>query len=528
MNNGNWVISGAIFLTVTLLWVTYALNMVHPGHADPAFYLSAARSLYLEGDFTIPLLWHFTNGTPEINHYAFDYCAPGVSSDSIFIDYFSLNFTGLSYVSMALMPPLFLGLVLSFLAPKLLTKFSVEVPWYSPALFFSITMAAFAIDTLESPPYHGFILSIFVLVLAAGIYTDRLKFFLLASVFAGIDRYFRGDAILLLPMLMFFFVAFRTENVKTNAKEIIVIISLYLAALLPLLILNFTQGGWYFTSASPMLLLRDYADLFALQMPDFEAFSDLGWNNILRQRLSALKQNTLMLLSSRYSPIGIVLVLFALSRHSFNRDDYLGILLTISFALVMTYALAYSFLFPFFNIALAKSTVVLMHFGIALSAVTCRNWSQLSKPTSIFFQSLLVLLALHPFLGTVKTVFNAQGNIEMAGKMQNICDELLRTIPTQSVVMTRNVWQLSWSCPDYQMIQIPSDSFASMGIISSKYDVRALIVSYGDVGRHAKYLSDIDLGRQPLLDFSPISKTSVEGYSLSQAANTKQMTTAIA
>lgn len=477
--------SAPLYCLGVFLWLFYAGNISHPGHADPSFYVTLARELVNSGSTKVNYVWHFLLHYNEVQHYAFDYWLPGTSIvQAVFLFVFGRFIDNELFIVM--LPPLLCATGVVLLVKHYLAECSHKenMRFLFPALFIFL-LFAFSKYPLESPAYAGSIYTAVILCLTFGLIKNRLKYIIYAFGLAALGRYFRGDAILLLPYLVLCVSVFYRVPLKEKFSALIFGLATYFIVHTPLYIFNLKLGGFAVPSTKKLVFMSEYRDLFSFNLRTHkEFFSNSSLIELLIERLEALASN-IFVNTGPLLAFGLMIIIVFLYNIRLWKKDFSTTFVGLGLGFVAVLTVFYSFFLPYF-LTINKSSIVIVFVMTWFALFILIRHYKIQRTLQTL--GIIFFAISYNFLAFGYNTWQQNGNAHILQDAEVICENLKSLDNEQIVVMYRQVWQVGYTCPTIQFVQVPTGGWEEFDLVVNHYHVTHLVVENSWVEDHAPYL----------------------------------------
>jgi hypothetical protein len=447
-----WLV-GTVFALALALRLPFWMDVRHPGHADPAYYVALASNLAAGRGFVIDYVWHFLIPDVNLTHYANDYWMPGPSL-VMSVPMLLVGPTAAAAVVSCMVLSAATAALATFVAGRrigqaggaiaglVLAALPQSVAWSLQAD--SVTIAATAI------------LGAYAIALEHR--GSRAPVY--AGIALGLALCCRQDALLAVgPVASLLLAKRETESWWRRALGVAA------GAALPLAILgtmNLVSGGYLLPRSGRALLAVDYEDIFRIGGPDLSEFFRLPMGERLgRLGAAAWTHCTGWSAETRHwGWPGLVLVALM------ARRDRLCAATLLHFGSVLAF---YSLFAP-----------------VGLSGGFARASASVVPVVVLSASGVLPRLgAFGPWLASVAILWLAlaatnrgRSIVERNNRIGDEAGAVAALIPkndaSRAVVMTRSPWQLALH--GVRAVQIPNDSEESIIATACRYHVNYFVL----------------------------------------------------
>lgn len=450
---------------VVLILVARAAAMPIPGHGDPSHYYSAARNFSQGRGLVVDYVWHFFSPPTTIPSPSWDYWMP------------------LSSVLSGGAMWLFGASTFAATIPVLLGGIGLIVVSYFLALHLQLSQrAALVVASLVAvfPNLHTFgiipeatviwaaLANLALLLLVKATTDDRLRWFALAGLVAGLAMLTRANGSLLIIPGVVAVLACKVPW-RARASRLGLFAGSWVTTISPLIVASYRRYGSPLPPASRRLLFIDnYEQLYASDpLPTFGSWSSGGFGHFLKVFLDSRRdavRNLVDSLSGNAIGLVVALTIISLIVGAIGRDFRLGrrwlIPLSFTICLPTFQVMVYPYSGP---ISLSRDVVGLMPTWfcciVACSVAVARDRQWLRRVGPLVLAGVWICLLASGQMGA-RALTAENRKLEMTLNKVGASLTSLGAGPG-SVVMTRDPFEVSLAT-GFSALMIPDDATESI------------------------------------------------------------------
>ena len=459
-----------LFCVALVLRLGITRELEHPGHGDPAFYLTVAQNLAQHGTLDIDYIWHFLEPPESIRHPAADYwmvlCSVLMSVPLLL---------GFGLFGALVLSTLFgLGVALLVVwtakrigAPRAVMLAAVAFVLFHPALVRYST-------STDAPIYATFFVTAALALVAGG--TANPRTFALAGVASGLAHLTRQDAVFVLPAIL----AGALVSRGSRRERLIAggaAIGAHLVLLTPLVIYNVMHFGALFPKGpQKTMFFRSYQDLYSYPADlSLQSYLEWGWENILESKRAALR-GLARILRTLFGSVFLFFGLFALLEPlvTKSRRAALAFLLPVAVYLACQ-ALFYGLIASSVALAGAFQKAALG----ALPLLALLSFDAIARRVRPWLlASALVVCFAWPL---VNDAGQRHATMRVANKLGRELEATRRQLErhlapgARPIVMARDPWEVHYTL-GYPTVQIPHEDFDVIHAVAERYGATHLLL----------------------------------------------------
>lgn len=480
-----------------VMLIARAATMPIPGHGDSSHYYSAARNLSEGRGLVVDYVWHFFSPPTTIPSPSWDYWMPlaSVLSGATMWVFGTSTFVATIPV---LLGSIGLIVVSYFLARHLqLSQRSALFVASLVAVFFP-SLHSFGIIPEATVLWVAFA-NLALLLLVKATADDRLRWFALAGLVAGLAMLTRANGSLLIIPGVVAVLACKVPW-RARASRLGLFVGSWVLTVSPLVVASYRRFGSPLPPASRRLLFIDnYEQLYAAEpLPTFSSWSSGGFGHFLKVLLDSRRdavRNLVNSLSGNAIGLVVALTIISLIIGVIGRGLRLGrpwlIPLPFTICLPVFQVMAYPFSGP---ISLSRDVVGLMPkwFCCIVACLAAfeldRQWLRRVGPPLV--AGLWICLLASGQMGAHALITE---NRQLEATLDKVGSSLTSLgAGPGSVVMTRDPFEVSLAT-GFSAIMIPDDPTESLLNTAHCFGADFLVLNEGQVALRIG-LKDIDSG----------------------------------